>query len=84
MSTQAPAREARIPPVLQRLLKLPEVLKICGASKSTVYRLEQEGRFPRRVALYDGGRAVAWLEAEVLAWVASRPRVADEHAEGQS
>lgn len=79
MSTQAPAREVHTSPITQRLLRLPEVLKICGTSKSTLYRLEQENRFPRRVVLCEQGRSVAWREDEVLAWIASRPRVADEH-----
>jgi prophage regulatory protein len=84
MSTQAPAREVHTSPIMQRLLKLPAVLEICGISKSSLYRLEAEFKFPRRVVLCEGGRSVAWREDEILEWVASRPRAADKRAEGQS
>jgi prophage regulatory protein len=35
-----------------------------------VWRLEQKGEFPRRIHL--GGNRVAWLEAEILQWLASK------------
>lgn len=50
-----------------RLVKLREVLDICGLSRSSVYAAIKDDRFPRPVAL--GGRARAWLRHEVEAWV---------------
>lgn len=35
-------------------------------------RLEDAGKFPRRIKLTDGGRAVGWLASEVDAWVEAR------------
>jgi prophage regulatory protein len=35
-----------------------------------IYRLESEGRFPRRIKL--GIRAVGWIEGEVESWIRER------------
>ena len=58
------------------LLRLPDVQKLTGLSRSSVYRLEAAGQFPKRVRLSE--RATAWRENELLDWVASRPQV-NEH-----
>ena len=57
------------------LLRLPDVMELTGLSRSSVYRLEAAGDFPKRVRLSE--RATAWREEELLEWVDSRPR-ADE------
>lgn len=53
------------------LLRRPDVEEITGLSKSGLYKLIGEGRFPapRRV----GSRAVAWRRDDVDAWITSRP-----------
>ncbi len=51
----------------ERLIRLPEVKDITGLSRTSIYRNINEGNFPHSVAL--GGRAVAWVESEVRAWV---------------
>lgn len=53
---------------VERLIRLPDVLRRCGMSKRTVYRLESAGRFPARRHL--GERAIGWAESEVRAWIA--------------
>lgn len=53
-----------------KLYRLPEVLGLVGLSRSTVYRLIQEGAFPVPVKL--GQRAVAWRSSEIHAWIESR------------
>lgn len=55
------------------LLRLPAVIARTGLSKTTIHRLEAAGRFPRRRRV--GTRAVAWLTAEVDAWVAAADAV---------
>lgn len=52
------------------LLRRSEVLRITGLGKSSLHKLVSEGRFPRNVSLL--GRTVAWVEAEVFAWCATR------------
>ena len=53
-----------------RLIRLPEVQRITGASRALVYKLMAAGDFPQSVKL--GGRAVAWDQGEVEAWVEER------------
>ena len=55
------------------LLRLPDVQRLTGLSRSSVYRLEATGGFPQRVRLSE--RATAWREHEILEWCDSRPRV---------
>jgi prophage regulatory protein len=50
-----------------RVIRIKEVLAICGKSRSSVYELIQRGAFPAPVKL--GGRSSGWVKAEVLAWV---------------
>ncbi len=52
------------------LLRIGEVARLVGLSKSSINRLAGEGQFPSSVPL--GDRAVAWRRAEVEAWIAAR------------
>ena len=56
-----------------RLLRLPAVMEMTGLSRQTIWRMERDGRFPRRRVL--GARNIAWLESEVIAWISAVPRV---------
>jgi prophage regulatory protein len=56
------------------ILRLPDVCKVTGLARSTVYRDTARGSFPRPVQLGPG--SVGWLESEVQAWIDSRPRAA--------
>ena len=53
----------------ERLIRLPELLRLTGLSKRTISRLEGAGRFPNRRQL--GLRAVGWAERQVSAWIAN-------------
>ncbi len=52
------------------MLKLNEVKKMTGLSRSTIYAYIDKGLFPRQVKL--GERCVAWIEDEVVAWLDAR------------
>lgn len=54
------------------LIRLREVQRISGLGRSSIYARAKDGRFPSPVDL--GGRAVAWVKSEVLAWVEERIR----------
>lgn len=54
------------------LVRLPEVKAICGLSRSSIYLLIREGRFPPSLAI--SGRARGWIRHEVENWVAQRIR----------
>lgn len=53
-----------------RFVRLPEVCRTSGLSRSQIYRLEAAGQFPKRVKL--GLSASAWIESEVLQWCSDR------------
>ena len=57
-------------PAQERFLRLPEVMHLCGLSRSTIYEFIRKGEFPPQVSL--GGKNVAWLHSEVTAWMAGR------------
>lgn len=61
-------------PTSSRLLRLRDVQRATGLSRSSLYRLASEGRFPSAVKLTP--HATAWHESEILAWIESRPRAA--------
>ena len=58
--------------VIDRLLRLDEVLSYTGLSRSELYRKMQEGTFPGSVKV--SKRAVRWRESEVERWIEERPR----------
>ena len=57
------------------LLRLREVCRRTGHSRSEIYRRVASGDFPQPVKL--GERASAWVEHEVAAWIAGRIAVRD-------
>jgi prophage regulatory protein len=54
----------------QRLLRLPEVKRRTGLSRSSIYGQISNGTFPHSVSI--GARAVAWVEDEVEEWINQR------------
>lgn len=57
---------------MNMLLRLPEVQKRTGLSRSAIYQRITAGTFPRSVSL--GPRAVGWPENEILDWIEARIR----------
>jgi prophage regulatory protein len=55
----------------QRLLRRPEVERLVGLSRSTIYAMMRRGEFPLPVRL--SARAVAWRRSDLDDWLARRP-----------
>lgn len=53
---------------MSRLIRKQELKKLTGLSDTTIWRMEKLGQFPRRRKI--AGYSVAWLESEVLSWIA--------------
>ena len=53
-----------------RLLRFPTVRERTGLSRSTIWRLERRGEFPRHHRI--SANAVAWVEGEIIAWIQQR------------
>lgn len=54
----------------ERFLRLPEVIHLCGLSRSTIYDLISREAFPKQINL--GGKNVAWAQSEITAWMTAR------------
>ena len=57
-------------PVAPRFLRFKEVGVMCGLSRTTIWRLQREGKFPERRRI--GPHAVRWLAKDVEHWINSR------------
>ena len=53
-----------------KLLRFPTVRERTGLSRSTIWRLERQGDFPKHRRI--SANVVAWVEAEVMSWIHSK------------
>lgn len=53
-----------------KILRLPEVSQTVGFSRSHLWRLVKQGKFPQPIPL--GPNSRGWLESEVQAFIAAR------------
>lgn len=58
------------------VLRLPEVKKLTGLSRSSIYLMMAVEKFPKRISL--GARAVGWLESEINDWILKRAGLRDK------
>ena len=49
------------------IIRLPDVIKKCGLSKSTIYLMISKDEFPESISL--GERSVGWIESEIDQWL---------------
>jgi prophage regulatory protein len=62
-----------------RYIRFKELKTLVPLGRTTIWRMEQEGRFPRSRRI--GKSAKAWLETEVLSWMQER---AGDQGKGQA
>jgi prophage regulatory protein len=55
---------------MARILKLKLVQDTTGLSRSSIYLMMRDGRFPKSIPL--GSRAIGWLESDIQGWIESR------------
>ena len=53
-----------------RLLRFAEVRRRTGLSRSTIWRMERGGTFPKRIRI--SVNVVAWREDEVIKWITAK------------
>lgn len=58
--------------VPRKIIRMRRVRELISLSETTIWRLQQDGRFPMRMSL--GARAVGWFEDEILEWMYSVER----------
>ena len=59
-----------------KLLTQKQVVDLVGVSRTTIWRLERAGQFPRRRQV--STKAVRWDQAEIVDWINSRPLAGEE------
>ena len=62
-------------PLIQ-ILNVKDVTSRTKLSRVTIWRLENEGKFPPRIKI--SSKRIGWLEDEVTKWIEKRPRVVSE------
>lgn len=59
------------PQANNRFIRIATVTNLTGIPRSSVYALIKRGLFPAQLSL-GGGKSVAWLESDVMAWMEER------------
>ena len=59
-----------------KLLRLPQVMEITSLSKSSIYRYEKAGNFPKRLSL--GSNRVVWKSNDINKWISKLAVVAPD------
>ncbi|MBR1151554.1 AlpA family phage regulatory protein [Bradyrhizobium sp. JYMT SZCCT0428] len=60
------------PNSLNRMYRWRDLPPFVGLRKTAIEELIKAGEFPKPVPLSNSGRAVAWLEADLIAWQTAR------------
>ena len=55
-----------------RLIRIKQVQAMTSLSRSYIYSLASEKKFPESVPLVPGGTSRAWLESEIQNWIDER------------
>jgi prophage regulatory protein len=63
--------------MIPRLLRLPQVCAATGLRRTAIVEAVKDGRFPAPVTILEGGRARAWLEADIVAFILRRAEARD-------
>lgn len=61
---------------MQQILRLPDIKRLSGLSRSSLYNRIKDGTFPKAIRL--GPRAVGWPESDIEAVNRARIRGASE------
>jgi prophage regulatory protein len=56
----------------KRILRFKDVQKLIPFSRSYIYNLISQGRFPSQIKLIEGGRGAGWWEHEIQDYINQR------------
>lgn len=56
----------------KRILRFKDVQKLIPFSRSYIYNLISQGRFPSQVKLVEGGRGAGWWEHDIRKYLEER------------
>ena len=63
---------------MDRMIRERECKEVTGLSRTTRWRLERKGDFPKRRKISEN--AVGWLQSELADWLSARSEVAGSDA----
>jgi prophage regulatory protein len=66
----SPILHSSIPEPQGRILRINDVVRLVGLSKSIIWKMHKEGRFPQRKNI--SPRSVGWLDTEIHGWIKER------------
>ena len=66
--TKAPQQKLKCDPT--RFLRIKDVIDRVGLSRTTIWRLEATGEFPKSVRVSEGRSA--WIESEIQSWIEAK------------
>ncbi|MBD9632872.1 AlpA family transcriptional regulator [Pseudomonas sp. PDM19] len=66
----------------RRILRLPEVIHLCGIKRSTIYLWMSTGAFPKAKQI--GPSIVGWDSLEIDQWISARLNGEDWKPEGEA
>jgi prophage regulatory protein len=69
-------------PFLLRIIRKRDLPAFTGLQRTAIEELIKRGEFPKPISLSDTGRAVGWIEDEVIAWQRARVAERDRGAAG--
>jgi len=55
---------------MSHIIKINELVELCGLSASSIYRLAKENQFPKQIKLSE--RSSGWLSDEIHQWLDER------------
>ncbi len=67
--------------ISEAIIRFPALTRLTGLSRSSIYRKELTGTFPRRRRL--GPNSVGWITSEVLAWIRDTQKDEPPHSVSQ-
>jgi prophage regulatory protein len=70
MAATLAAHSASAAEIAERIVREDECLRRTGLSRTTRWRMEKEGTFPRRRRL--GKNSSGWLDSEIIEWIRQR------------
>ena len=62
-------------------VRWPTVQEVSALSRTTIWRMERDGKFPMRRKI--SANSVGWLKSEIEAWVHTREQVESDQSFGE-
>ena len=57
------------------ILRIKDIIRVTGLSRTSIWRYVKSGSFPKPVALGGpGSRSTGWYAREIAVWLENRPR----------